>query len=95
MLKIILLCPSVHTHLECCLARVIQHYQNQPESECQWLIHFLEVIQVTLTIYVEDVQYNLVKMSDYKPGMIASDRETVYRIFSQIKRDAKTYQTAA
>jgi hypothetical protein len=95
LLKIILLCPSVHTYLECCLARVIQHYQNQQESECQWLIHFLEVIQVTLTIYVEDVQYNLVKMSDYKPGMIASDRETVYRIFSQIKRDAKTYQTAA
>jgi hypothetical protein len=95
LLKIILLCPSVHTHLECCLAQVIQHYQNQSESECQWLIHFLEVIQVTLTIYVEDVQYSLVSMSGYKQGMIANERETVYRIFSQIKWEAKTDKKAA
>jgi hypothetical protein len=95
LLKIILLCPSIHTHLECCLAQLIQHYKSQSESECQWLIHFLEVIQVTLTIYVEDVQYNLVNMSEYKQGMIANDEETVYRIFSQIKREGKKYPKIA
>lgn len=95
LLKIILICPSIHTHLECCLSQVIQHYKNHSEFECQWLIHFLEVIQVTLTIYVEDVQYNLVNMSEYKQGMIANNEGTVYRIFSQIKRETKMYRRVA
>ena len=95
LLKIVLLCPAASTHLEDCLAQLIQHYKSHSESECQWLINFLEIIQVTLTIYVEDVQYNLVKMSDYKREMAASDERNIYRIFSQIKCDFKNYERTA
>jgi len=95
LLKIVLICPSSITHLECCIAQLIKHYKSQPETECQWLINFLEVIQVTLTVYVEDVRYNLVNMSEYKREITAKDEGNVYRIFSQIKREAKKPQTAA
>ncbi len=95
LLKIVLLCPAASTHLEDCLAQLIQHYKSHSESECQWLIHFLEIIQVTLTIYVEDVQYNLVKMSGYKRESAESDEGNVYRIFSQIKCELKNYQRTA
>jgi hypothetical protein len=95
LLKLVLLCPPSHTHLDCCLAQLIQHYKSQPESECKWLIDFLEVIQVTLTIYAEDVQYNLVNMPESKEEMAANDEGNAYRIFSQMKREAKGYQRAA
>jgi len=95
LLKIVLLCPAASTHLEDCLAQLIQHYKSHSESECQWLINFLEIIQVTLTIYIEDVQYNLVKMSGYKREMAASDERNIYRIFSQIKCEFKNYQRTA
>jgi hypothetical protein len=89
LLKIVLICPSSHTHLECCLAQLIQNYQCQSESECQWLTNFLEVIQLTLTIYAEDVRYDLVNMSECKPEANANEKGNFYRIFSQIKGEAK------
>jgi hypothetical protein len=95
LLKIILLCPSSHVHLECCLAQLIQYYKTQPESQCEWLIHFLEVIQVTLTIYAEDVRYSLLNMSEYTQERVANDGGNVYRIFSQMERESRMYQTAA
>ena len=95
LLKIVLLCPASHTHLEDCLAKLIQHYKSNPESKCQWLIHFLEIIQVTLTIYAEDVQYNLLNMSQYKREMAANDEEKAYRIFSQMKCKSKNNQRTA
>ena len=95
LLKIVLLCPQIHTHLEDCLAKLIQHYKSNPESKCQWLIHFLEIIQVTLTIYAEDVQYNLLNMSQYKREMAANDEEKAYRIFSQMKCKSKNNQRTA
>ncbi len=95
LLKIVLLCPATHTHLECCLAQLIQYYKSHSESECQWLINFLEVIQLTLTIYAEDVRYNLVKMAGCDREMAANNEGNACRIFSQMKRGAKTYQRAA
>lgn len=95
LLKIVLLCPQTHFHLECCLAQLIQYYKNQPEAECKWLINFLEVIQLTLTIYIEDVQYNLVNMSKGNSHSRATDEENIYRIFSQIKGVTAPYQEVA
>ena len=89
LLKIVLICPSTHTHLECCLAQLIQHYQCQPESECQWLTNFLEIIQLLLTLYAENVRYDLVNMSECKQEMNTSDQRNFYRIFSQIKGEAQ------
>jgi hypothetical protein len=59
------------------------------------LIDFLETIQVTLIVYLEDVQYNLVNMSEYNQERATQDEGNVYRIFSQMKREAKMYQRAA
>jgi hypothetical protein len=81
LLKIVLLCPSSYTHLECCIAKLIQHYESLPESDCKWLINFLEVIKVTLTIYADNVQFSLVNMSD--------QNSDTYRIFSQIRPESK------
>lgn len=95
LLKIVLICPQTSTHLECCLAQLIRYYKNQTESECQWLIHFLEVIQLTLTIYAEDVRYELVNMSECKRDMPATEERNTYRIFSQMKGEAKKYPKVA
>ncbi|HEY9668915.1 MAG TPA: hypothetical protein V6C91_19050, partial [Coleofasciculaceae cyanobacterium] len=95
LLKIVLLCPQSYTHLECCLAQLIHYYKSQPETECQWLTHFLEVIQLTLTIYAEDVQYNLLQMSQCKLEKAAIDEENSYRIFSQSKGEVKACSRAA
>jgi hypothetical protein len=80
LLKIVLLCPSSYTHLECCIAKLVQHYESVPESDCRWLIKFLEVLKVTLTMYTDNVQFNLVSMS--------GDKSANYRIFSQIKSES-------
>jgi hypothetical protein len=88
LLKIVLISPHSRTNLELYLARLVQHYQENSAVECQWLINFLEVCQISLTIYGENVQYNLVNMS-------ANDREDRLivdlnncRVFSQQKKSA-------
>jgi len=85
LLKLVLLCPRSRTHLECCLAQLIEHYQSQSAADCQWLINFLEVLQVTLSVYAEDVQYNLVNMSEAQPEIGTNFEGNPYRIFSQLK----------
>jgi len=89
LLKLVLLCPQSRTHLECCLAQLIEHYQSQPASDCQWLINFLEVLQVTLSVYAENVQYNLVNMSQAQQEISVNLDSNAYRIFSQMKGRAK------
>jgi hypothetical protein len=81
LLKIVLLCPSSYTHLECCIAKLIQHYESLPESDCRWLVNFLDVLKVTLTIYTDNVQFTLVNMS--------GKNSDSYRIFSQIRTEPK------
>lgn len=95
LLKIVLLCPATHTHLESCLGQLIQHYKIKAESECKWLVHFLEVVQLTLTLYAENVRYNLVKMSEYQPESSEIDEKTIYRIFSQLNDEAQEPQKVA
>ncbi|MGL5060809.1 MAG: hypothetical protein ACRC62_12605 [Microcoleus sp.] len=86
LLKIVLISPNSRTNLELYLARLVQYYQENSAVECQWLINFLEVCQISLTIYGENVQYNLVNMS-------ANDRDDRLivdlnncRVFSQQKK---------
>jgi hypothetical protein len=79
LVKIVLICPATRIHLECCLAKLVQHYESQSESECQWLINFLDVFKVTITIYTENVQFNLVNISE--------NNRNIYRVFSQIKNE--------
>ena len=91
LVKLILICKNVRSHLEACLAAAIQYYEKYPEDECQWLIKFLEILNVTLAIYTEDVEYNLVQMPNHQAGgnncCLNLDG---YRIFSQFKEDKKS-----
>ena len=75
--------------LELCFARLIQYYQDQSAADCQWLIDFLEVCQIALTIYGENVQYNLVNMSEkYQEEQLFIDLNNC-RVFSQHKQIKK------
>lgn len=90
LLKIILICKHSRTHLEARIAQLIKYYQNYPEDECAWIVNFLEVFNVTFAIHAENVQYNLIKMqvdeAQFAPNTFDPDK---YRIFSQLKREAK------
>jgi hypothetical protein len=89
MLKIILISSHSRMHLELCFAKLIQYYQDDSAQECQWFINFLEVCQIALTIYGENVQYNLVNMSDkYHQEELFIDLNNC-RVFSQQKNIKK------
>jgi len=85
LLKLVLISPNSRTHLEVCIALLIRHYQRKPPHKCQAFIKFLEICKIALTIYAENVQYNLVKMSeDNRTNPELGDRDT-YRVFSLYK----------
>ncbi|MCC3411183.1 MAG: hypothetical protein JGK24_22410 [Microcoleus sp. PH2017_29_MFU_D_A] len=89
MLKIILISPYSQTYLELCFARLIEYYQDNSAAECQWLIKFLEVCQIALTIYGDNVQYNLVNMSDNNQEEHLFIDLNNCRVFSQHKQTPK------
>lgn len=91
LLKIVLICPSTRSHLELCMARLIQYYDRVPEAECKWVVHFIDIFNVAFAIYTENVRYNLVKMQAQEA---VGDRATLqalgdcldgYRLFSQMQ----------
>ena len=92
LLKITLICKSAHNHLEVSIARLIKYYEKFPETECHWFIHFLETFNIVLTLYNEDIQYDLVKINgsgddpnNYNIGDKISINLDAYRVFSQLK----------
>ncbi|MEW5859492.1 MAG: hypothetical protein AB1861_19240 [Cyanobacteriota bacterium] len=86
LLKIILISPYSRTHLENCIANLIQYYVDYPEDECQWVVNFFEVFNITFAIHADNVQYNLIKMEVKGSG---SSSEDTYRVFSQLREGAK------
>ncbi len=88
LLKIILICPNSRTHLETCIAKLIQYYVDYPEHECKWVINFFEVFNITFAIHADNVQYNLLKMES-KDSKNKSDAPLeTYRVFSQLRDGA-------
>jgi hypothetical protein len=93
LLKLILAAPNTRNRLEYCIAKLIQHYEEYSSDDCHWFINFLEVFTVTFAIYVEDVQYNLVRISaeenvNLRGQTRARDLAKLlddYRIFSQAR----------
>ncbi len=85
LLKIILICQYVHTHLEFCIANLIRYYEKYPEKECLWFINFLEIFKLVFAIYTENVQYNLVKVKSPNPDNQRVADLNAYRVFSQLK----------
>jgi hypothetical protein len=87
LLKIILICKNARSHLEIRMAELIGYYNKYPEEECQWVINFIEIFNITFAIYAENVEYNLINMEQdeqtSQPMMNLDD----YRVFSQLKVD--------
>ncbi len=88
LLKIILICKHARTHLEACIATLIRYYQDYPETECTWVVNFMEVFNVTFAIHAENVQYNLVRVEVKDPPVLTAIDLDDYRVFSQLKLEA-------
>ncbi|AMW30476.1 pentapeptide repeat-containing protein [Arthrospira platensis] len=85
MLKVILLDHSSKVHLELKVAQLIQFYQKYEEERCRQFILFLEIFNLVLTIFTENVQYHLVKMDQDDVSGPLTDNLDAYRVFSQSK----------
>jgi hypothetical protein len=96
LLKIILICGHARTHLEACIAELVRYYESFPEEECQWVITFMEVFNITFAIYAENVEYNLVKMKRVKHDSyeLSTANLDAYVIFSQLKSDSRAASMA-
>jgi uncharacterized protein YjbI with pentapeptide repeats len=83
LLKIVMICSSARSHLEVCIAKLIQYYEKYSENECQWFINFLEIFNLIFTIYTENIRYDLVRVTDdrSKNGLI--EHLDGYRLFCQ------------
>jgi hypothetical protein len=62
LLKLMLISKNSRTHLEARIADLLRYYEEMPEEDCKWVVNFLEIFNVTFTIYADNVQYNLIRM---------------------------------
>ncbi len=85
LLKIILICRYARTHLEARIADLIRYYSSYSEEECQWVVNFFEMFRIITAIYTENIEYNLVNMSESCSRQQIEADMTAYRIFSQLK----------
>ncbi len=88
LLKIVLICRHARTHLESRIANLVQYYKNYLEEDCRWVINFFEIFDITMAIYAENVEFNLVDMRGETSAQIELQRSSefgTYRIFSQMR----------
>jgi hypothetical protein len=88
LLKLILISRQSLSYLEAKIATLIRYYEQFPQSECQWVINFLEVFQITFAIYAENIEYNLVRVAptdDPNQDNFLSELQDLetFRVFSQ------------
>jgi hypothetical protein len=86
LLKIILICRYARTYLDARIAELIGFYKEVPQEDCQWVVNFFEIFNITMTIYAENIEYNLVNMGKSNLDELEPNANT-YRIFSQLKND--------
>jgi hypothetical protein len=88
LLKLILISRNSHLYLEVRIADLIRYYEAFPREQCQWVINFLEVFQVTFAICADNIEYNLVKVqsvsSTASQTELDGDDLATFRIFSQM-----------
>jgi hypothetical protein len=87
LLKIIYICNNARSHLDSRIADLINFYKDKSEEECQWVINFIEFYNITFAIYAEDVEYNLLKVSEVDTANNSQVNLDTYRVFSQVKAD--------
>lgn len=100
LLKLMLISKNSRTHLEARIADLLRYYEEMPEQDCKWVVNFLEIFNVTFTIYADNVQYNLIQMQARPNGNGMNDSGEAssalenppdsnldtYRVFSQLRR---------
>ncbi|EAW37714.1 pentapeptide repeat-containing protein [Lyngbya sp. PCC 8106] len=85
LLKIVLVSKSAQIYLECCIANLIQYYEDYEEEECQHFIKFLEVFNLVFTLFTTNVQYHLVNLENNLSNEESSTELDTYRLFCQFK----------
>ena len=85
LLKIILICKNARNHLEMRIGNLISHYEHHPEEECQRIINFIEIFNITFAIYADNVEYNLINMQTKNNSQIGLES---YHVFSLLKEDS-------
>jgi hypothetical protein len=85
LLKIFLISKHSRRHLEMRIANIINYYENYQEEECDWIIKFIEVFNITFAIYADNVEYNLIKMQGNSTDSELQTNLDTYRVFSQLK----------
>jgi len=71
LLKIVLISKSSHHYLEARIADLIRYYEQFPREQCNWVINFLEVFQVTFAIHTENIEFNLISPNDSASGSLS------------------------
>lgn len=91
LLKIVLISKGSHHYLEARIADLIRYYEQFPREQCNWVINFLEVFQVTFAIHTENIEYNLISPQNsdseahlYQQRALTSEEIEACRIFSRI-----------
>ncbi|MGD1875120.1 MAG: hypothetical protein ACFB02_18955 [Mastigocoleus sp.] len=85
LLKIILICQNSRSHLEIRIANLINYYKNYSKSESKYFISFIEMFNITFAIYADNVEYNLIRMSETSSKSKSQKNLDTYRVFSQLK----------
>lgn len=92
LLKLMLVSKNSRTHLEARIADLLRYYEEIPEQDCRWVVNFLEIFNVTFTIYGDNVQYNLIRMKEDhheydSPIQDTTDEVSLesYHVFSQLR----------
>lgn len=85
LLKTVLIYPNIRFYLESYVAELIKFYSSYEETECRTFINFLDILNVTLAIFDEDINYSLIKMNNVEQDEQDINLEN-YRVFSQLKK---------
>ncbi len=91
LLKLVLISRSSHHYLEARIADLIRYYEKFPREQCNWVITFLEVFQVTFAIHAENVEYDLVLPEErlssertYADSTLTAEDLEACRVFSRM-----------
>lgn len=95
LLKLVLICQHVRTHLESRIADLIRYYEQFDTDSCQWIISFFEIFKITMTIHADNTEYNLVRVLNPKDIPTNGKATSLgnYRIFSQARSNVVEIQT--
>lgn len=83
LLKLVLIGPHSRIHLETRIAQLIRYYEDLPEEDCRWVVHFFELFKITSAIHAENVEYSLVKVGTN--GNNGKKHHEDYRVFARVK----------